>query len=231
VISISFLKETSVRNLTPILIVAIIGACFTASAFGEKAKPAVAAKEYKGAQQGDVQVHLNGGTDQAIIGATNTLEIWIANGEPLAGMSLGFEFKSLVACRWLSPYGEFPTKKPIIRVEGNAAGAFDFGGLKVRRADAPSATVDSILIGGAASDVRLPQHKKPVLCYTMQFRIPAGEKPTPGGFCVDNIFYPPAGSWTFNDGAGYTPTFQGQANTQASIPNAPAVCFDVVNKK
>ena len=197
------------------------------------AKPATAApanvlKEYKEAQQGDVQVHLNGGKDQAIIGATNTFEIWIANGAPLAGMSLAFEIKSVAAFRWLQPYGEKPVANPFIKEEGNAAGVFDFGGLNVKRAAAPSATVDSFLIGGAAQSVKLPKHKQSTLCYSLQFRIPAGEKPVPGGFCVDNIFFPPAGSWTLYDVSGFPPTFQGRPNSHSTKPDAPAVCFDIV---
>jgi hypothetical protein len=184
--------------------------------------------EYKQAQQGDVQIHLNGGKDQAIIGATNTLEIWIANGAPLVGMSLGFEIKSQAAFRWLQPYGNAPVKSPLIKEEEDVAGKFDFGGLKVRRAEAPGATVDSFMIGGATSELRFPKHKKSTLCYSLQFRIPASEKPTPGGFCVDNIFFPPAGSWTLNDTEGFQPTFQGRPNASTEKPDAVPVCFDVV---
>jgi hypothetical protein len=184
--------------------------------------------EYKDVQQGDVQVHLNGGKDQAIVGATNTLEIWVANGAPLVGMSLGFEIRSVAAFRWMQPYGTVPENNPLIKEEGDGAGKFDFGGLNFRRAEAPGATVDSFLIGGAARNLRFPKHKQPVLCYSLQFRIPAGEKPVAGGFCVDNIYYPPAGSWTLHDGQGFPPTFQGKANSGSGKPDAPPVCFDIV---
>jgi hypothetical protein len=192
------------------------------------ANPQMVLAEYKQAQQGDVQIHLNGGKDQAIIGATNTLEIWIANGAPLVGMSLGFEIRSQAAFRWLQPYGNAPVKNPLIKEEEEVAGKFDFGGLKVKRAEAPGATVDSFMIGGATSELRFPKHKKSTLCYSLQFRIPVSEKPTPGGFCVDNIFFPPAGSWTLYDREGFQPTFQGRPNTSAAKPDAVPVCFDVV---
>jgi len=89
-----------------LILVAVVSAIFlTCVASGEQSKSQPVSKavsaippkvlaEYKQAQQGEVQIHLNGGKDQAIIGATNTLEIWIGNGAPLVGMSLGFEVKS-----------------------------------------------------------------------------------------------------------------------------------------
>jgi hypothetical protein len=222
-----------------LLITVSITLCLSNLAIGEQAKPDATAKpagavpanvskEYKEAQQGDVQIHLNGGKDQAILGATNTLEIWIANGAELSGMSLAFEIRSVAAFRWLQPYGERPIINPFIKEEGDAAGAFDFGGLNVKRAAASSATVDSFLIGGAAQAIKLPKHKRPTLCYSLQFRIPASEKPVPGGFCVDNIFFPPAGSWTLHDGSGFPPTYQGRPNSHPTKPDAPAVCFDIV---
>jgi hypothetical protein len=223
--------------LLPIAVLMAI--CLTVVANGQQVKsqptsrpvsavPQKVLAEYRQAQQGDVQVHLNGGKDQAIIGATNTLEIWIANGAPLVGMSLGFEIRSQAAFRWLQPYGSAPVKNPLIKEEEDVAGKFDVGGLKVKRAEAPGATVDSFMIGGAASDLQFPKHKQSTLCYSLQFRIPASERPTPGGFCVDNIFFPPAGSWTMYDTEGFQPTFQGRPNTSAAKPDAVPVCFDIV---
>ncbi len=227
------------KKSAPSLITLLMAICLTAMATGQQlesqpvlkpasANPQMVLAEYKQAQQGDVQIHLNGGKDQAIIGATNTLEIWIANGAPLVGMSLGFEIRSQAAFRWLQPYGNAPVKNPLIKEEEEVAGKFDFGGLKVKRAEAPGATVDSFMIGGATSELRFPKHKKSTLCYSLQFRIPVSEKPTPGGFCVDNIFFPPAGSWTLYDREGFQPTFQGRPNTSAAKPDAVPVCFDVV---
>lgn len=217
-------------NKTCSVLIAIVTVLFVSVVtFGQsKGSAQKAVAEYSEAQEGDVQIHLNGGKDQAIIGATNTLEIWIANGAPLVGMSLGFEIKSVAAFRWLEPYGNIPEESPFIKEEGDVAGKFDFGGLNYRRATAPSATVDSILIGGAARNKKFPKHSKPVLCYSLQFRIPGSEKPVPGGFCVDNIYFPPAGSWTLHDGEGFPPMFQGKPNTSSAKPDAPAACFDIV---
>ncbi|MCX6833072.1 MAG: hypothetical protein NT028_13260 [candidate division Zixibacteria bacterium] len=227
------------KKSTLLLITVLMAICLARVATGQKSESQPVSKpvfaipqrvlaEYKEAQQGDVQIHLNGGKDQAIIGTTNTLEIWIANGAPLIGMSLGFEIRSQAAFRWLQPYGNAPVKNPLIKEEEDVAGKFDFGGLKVKRAEEPGATVDSFMIGGATSDLRFPKHKQSTLCYSLQFRIPASEKPTPGGFCVDNIFFPPAGSWTLHDTEGFQPTFQGRPNTSAGKPDAAPVCFDVV---
>jgi hypothetical protein len=228
-----------VKKSALLLITVLMAICLICVAIGQQSKSQPVSKpvsaipqkvlaEYSQALQGDVQIHLNGGKDQAILGATNTLEIWIANGAPLVGMSLGFEVRSQVAFRWLQPYGSVPEENPLVKEEGDAVHKFDFGGLMVKRAEMPGTIVDSFMIGGAAKNLRLPKHKQPTLCYSLQFRIPASEKPTPGGFCVDNIFFPPAGSWTFYDREGFRPTFQGRSNTSAENPDAVPVCFDVV---
>jgi hypothetical protein len=236
----SIAKEILVKKSVLLLITVLMAVCLTTFvATGQQSKSQPASKsvsaipqkvlaEYKQAQQGDVQIHLNGGKDQAIIGATNTLEIWIANGAPLIGMSLGFEIRSQAAFRWLQPYGSVPEENPLIKEEKEVVHKFDFGGLNVKRATAPGATVDSFMIGGASKNLRFPQHKQSTLCYSLQFRIPASEKPVPGGFCVDNVFFPPAGSWTLHDTEGFQPTFQGRPNTSAEKPDAAPVCFDVV---
>jgi hypothetical protein len=232
-------KEIFVKKTSLLIITVIMAICLTIIATGQQSESQPASKptsaipqkqltEYKQAQQGDVQIHLNGGKDQAILGATNTLEIWIANGEPLIGMTLGFEIRSQVAFRLLQPYGNAPVKNPFIKEEEEVAGKFDFGGLKVRRAEAPGAIVDSFMIGGASSELQFPRHKKSTLCYSLQFRIPASEKAVPGGICVDNIFFPPAGNWTLHDKEGFSPTFQGRPNASAANPDAAPVCFDVV---
>lgn len=228
------MKKSALFSMTVLMVISLTGIVFGQQSQSQPASKTVSAipqnmlAEYKKVQQGDVQIHLNGGKDQAIIGATNTLEIWIANGAPLTGLSLGFEIRSQAAFRWLQPYGSFPEENPLIKEEGDAVRKFDFGGLLVKRAEAPGATVDSFMIGGATRRLRFPKHKKATLCYSLQFRIPASEKPIPGGFCVDNIFFPPAGSWTLHDVEGFPPTFQGQPSTSDGRPDAQAVCFDVV---
>jgi hypothetical protein len=66
----------------------------------------------------------------------------------------------------------------------------------------------------------------------VKLRIPAGQAPAPSGFCIDNIFFPPAGSWKFDEGGAggaYPPRFQGNASTSFTNPDAPQTCFDIVN--
>jgi hypothetical protein len=64
----------------------------------------------------------------------------------------------------------------------------------------------------------------------MKLRIPADQAEAAGGFCVDNIFFPPAGSWKFYPASGlaYPPDFQSNPNASTSDPDAPPICFDVV---
>jgi hypothetical protein len=188
------------------------------------------------AATGDVTVRLNGGGPNNFANpalGNNTLEFMLTNSGPVAGMSLGFEFTSAGPFDAVPGWGTFPSLPPvpcpatpylnIVKEHGDAVGKFDLGFLQVN----PCLLPDSILIGGAALASPLPAHAVSTLCYSMQFNFPA-QPDALGGFCVDNIFYPPAGSWSFNIGGGFPPTFNGAANASTANPSAPPVCFDIV---
>jgi hypothetical protein len=67
---------------------------------------------------------------------------------------------------------------------------------------------DSVLFGGvdisAGTENDFPVHSTSTLCYSMKINIPAGLTPTQAAFCVDNIFFSPAGTWLVvcQDGTG-----------------------------
>jgi len=183
---------------------------------------------------GDISVELNGGKNVAYIGETNTVEIWITNTNPLFGMTIGLEISST---------GNYVIKtnkrgNPVVTENGDVVGAFDLGGLQsVGKID--NKAKDSILIGGASLSKPFPAHKKRTLCYIFEITIPKGEKEAKGGFCIDNIFYPPAGSWLMDEGQhgnSFSPTYQGKVNpgkrsgSSLRDADAPAVCFDIKKK-
>ncbi len=168
---------------------------------------------------GDVEIRLNNGNDVAYIGQTNTLEIWIRNSRALTSMSMGYDFTIGRAYSFNASYGN----KGYVDEEGNAVGRFDLGGLQVSPVMS-GGQLDKVLIGGAAIVNPLPVHSGLTLCYTMQFTINAGQQALAGGFCIDNVFIPPSGTWQFTHSLGtFEPSFQG-------IPGvaAPAACFDIV---
>lgn len=188
----------------------------------------------------DVSVHFNGGSDVVYIGEDNILEVYITNSMPVQGMTIGLEFSnSIGAFELVTPYGNRPTigGDLYIMEHGDAIGMFAGGGyLRANLDSLPG----KILFGGAnigADAVTpLPTHLVSTLCYTMKVRIPAGLTPTSDAFCVDNVFFPPAGAWMFVYFTGpvtqvsVVPTFQGQANSSEADPSAPAVCFDLVQR-
>ncbi len=190
----------------------------------------------------DVSVHFNGGSDVVYIGEDNILEIYITNDQELAGMTLAFAFScSGGSFDLVSPYGNRPRppKPQYFQEEGDALERLaSSGGMHANILAVP----DSILIGGTGPDegsgtTYLPVHNSSTLCYTMKINIPAGLTPTADGFCVDNVFFPPAGYWSFliEDGGVFSylefpPTFQDQLNSSTAIPDAPAVCFDLVQR-
>jgi len=175
---------------------------------------------------GDVAIHLNGGADVAYIGDTNTVEFWIKNDVQLIGLMLGFEFSIGRNYTFDPAHGtaNFGYAKPV----GDAVGSFDLYHGETAYID--NISTDSILISGVAMMSNFPAHATHALCYTMAVYIPPGQAELIGGFCVDNIFIPPSGSWTFVEqgGYGYAPNFQGNPNSSESNPDAPPVCFDIV---
>jgi len=187
--------------------------------------PTVAVSQNTKSGFGDVTVHLNGGADVAYIGDTNTIELYITNDAPLNGLSLGFEFSIQTAYEFDSTHGYVNYVKP----EGDAVGAFLSLGF-FETANVDNADPDSILIGGASIGTDPLPAGFERLCYTMKVYIPPGETPVAGGFCIDNIFYPPAGTWVFYDVSTYPPTYQLQSNESQNNPDAPPVCFDIVEK-
>ncbi len=188
----------------------------------------------------DVSVHFNGGSDVVYIGEDNILEIYIENSEIIHSMSLGLEFTNSVGgFELVSPYGTRPVPplNQYIMEHGNSIGSFGSGSGLLANLLSLS---DSILFGGVTSvpdtATGLAAHPVSTLCFTMKIRIPAGLPETLSGFCVDNIFFPPAGNWVMVYRAGpgqfpdVVPTFQGQPNTSQLVPDAPAVCFDLVQR-
>lgn len=146
----------------------------------------------------DVSVHFNGGSDVLYIGEDNILEIYITNSLPVEGMTLGFEFSnSSGSFELVTPYGSRPNLPEAQCIMEHGDAVDKFVGVGYLRANL-SLLPGKILFGGAniGSDATtpLPAHEITTLCYTMKIRIPVGLTPVAGGFCVDNIFFPPAGS-------------------------------------
>ena len=186
----------------------------------------------------DVSVHFNGGSDVVYIGEDNILEVYLTNETAIAAMSLGLNFSnSAGAFQLVTPYGTRPQAPaaPYIMEHGDANIMFPgVLGLLGNFSLAPN----DILFGGVngGPDPTLPAHATSTFLYSMKVRIPAGLTPTPDGFCVDNVFYSPAGNWLmvyfdeFDVAQEVVPTFQGQASASQLDPDAPAVCFDLVQR-
>jgi len=171
---------------------------------------------------GFVEVHLNGGDDVAYIGQWNIIEIWIENDAVLDGASMGFEI-SIGRDYYLdSTYGAFGYINP----ENDALGAFNLAHQENAMID--NISPDSIAVGGAS----IPPYGLPAnysrICYTMRFYIEPRQGELAGGVSIDNIFMPPALTWTFHDVASYPPLYQGNENTSETVPDAPPVDFDIV---
>ncbi|MBU8934060.1 MAG: hypothetical protein KOO62_08625 [candidate division Zixibacteria bacterium] len=192
----------------------------------EKVAPEPEASKSMKIGYGNVIVSLNGGLDQAIIGETNIIEFWIENSEEVRAFTLGFEFSIGRDFAFDPVHGG---SGHYVKEWNDAIGAFsDFTGLL----ESPAfndVNPDSILYGGNSFIGGLPPNGLR-LCYTMAVYIPSGQASLPNGFCIDNIFFPEAGTWTFVDptGASIPPYYQWIPNTSQTNPDAPPVCFDIV---
>jgi hypothetical protein len=174
---------------------------------------------------GDVEIRLNGCANMAFIGLPNTVEIWIKNDANLDSMRLGFEFDIGRNFLFNPAWGSHG----YVNEEGDAVGVWNVNGLGVDPY-IDNVNPDQILLYGGSSTGGLPIHTTHSLCYTMQVAILSGQTPLADGFCVDNVFIPPQGAWYFVDfGAEYPPDFQGNTNSSSSNPDAPPVCFDIVD--
>lgn len=189
------------------------------------------------AQVGDVTIKINptGAFPNTIHEgqASQIVEFWFTNPSMISGMSLGFGFTKTGAqpIIW-NDYGTHPQPDgggdDVLAIDdGPSVSAFNLGGLLLTMTNMPN----SILFGGASlPGGGMPAHAVSTRIYSMSLNASAwlDQDPAADDFCVDNIFYPPAGSWTFDYGSGgFAPTFQGQPNASQADPTAPPVCFDV----
>ena len=181
--------------------------------------------DYSEYGQADVRIALNGGKNVAYIGRNNLVEIWIANGAPLTGKSLGFEFSNAFGdFSVVTPYGTIPSMNPVISEVEFCELCFETMWLANT-----TRLPDTLLIGGASLAYPLPAHNRHALILTMMVNISSNTNPATSGFCIDNIFATPAGVWSVDNGSGgFPPDFQGNPNTSTQNPDAPAVCFDIV---
>jgi hypothetical protein len=188
-----------------------------------------------GQGQCEVIVRFNGGgeNNKVFIGEKNVLEIWIANPAVLQSTSMGFGIiTDADGYSIVTGYGDVDGTakgtKGIIKDHAGAAKAFNMGGVLVNDTGLPH----QILIGGVSTPgPQFPASDEPRLVYTIQIEIPADAQPAKNGFCIDNIYVPPGGTWEFNDGTNeIIPLFNGHENKSTRQPSAPSACFELVKR-
>jgi hypothetical protein len=221
------------RRIFP-LVVSIFLLIAAGSVFaGKESKNGKSMESAKG--KSNVIVRFNGGGDnnKVYIGEKNTLEILISNPVTLQSMSIGFGFITKAkGFKIVTGYGDINGTadgvKGILKDHANAKKNFNMGGVLVNDQNLP----DQILIGGVSTPgPQFPASAEPRLVYSLQIEIPKDAKPARNGFCIDNVYIPPGGSWEFNDGKNeIVPLYNGHENTSTSQPSAPSVCFDLVKR-
>jgi hypothetical protein len=177
------------------------------------------------AQGYDVEIRLNGGRNIVYIGDTNVVEVWIKNDQPLSGLSLGFEFSFDGDYQFDPACGTLGYANP----EGDVVGTFTL--FHTANVSVDGISPDTVMIAGVHLGIgdEFPAHPTHALCYTMKIYIPPSELPLSGGFCVDNIYWPPSYDWLMASlaGGGVVPDYQGHPNAGSRDPDAPPVCFDI----
>jgi hypothetical protein len=193
--------------------------------------------DYSEVSEGDVHISLNGGADVAYIGWENTVEIWFANGSALSAANTGLQVTYAGDFEWVIPYGNRPSPgTPVIQEEGDALDRYvTLGGLQVLPMDLENdhTSPDSILFYGFTIDPSeyMPAHPGHSLCYTFKFTLAEGQMEVPDGICFEAVFFPPAATWVFveSGGSDFPPYLNGNPTSDEVEPDAPPVCFDVVN--
>jgi hypothetical protein len=183
------------------------------------------------ANSGDVTIKINGG-NVAHIGELNKLELWITNDVPLGSILLPLRTDWLVSYRWTKPYGNKPIGVYRVQEHGDALTvseyAFNF------RDNNDGVSPDSMVLGIVGFSPALPVHLTSTKLYDLEFYVEPWQAEAPGGMCIDNILYFPDQEWAFTDSSGlgpdFAPSYQGQPNTDIHTPDAPPVCFDIVQR-
>ncbi len=186
--------------------------------------------------QNNVEVRLNSGgnaidDNKVAIGYNNVVEFWYTNNyAQITGMTQGYEFTTNTGetITFLAN-GNKPSAPPTkyLTVEAAYLGAFNLPDWSVD-ATQINAALNRVLVGGGALGGGLPLIAAPTRVYSFTFDATAWAVPTPPNdqFCVDNIFFPPAGGWEWASANPPTnPNFQG--NPDDGSGNAPAACFVV----
>lgn len=165
---------------------------------------------------------------QFYTGMLNYINIRISNSDRIQAAAMAFEFSDYpVPVVWRTVQGScYP--ECIVASGCRSEGVWTLPQL-LQNSHLDGVLPDQVLFGG----VTMPGQGLPPgndITYQIAVYIPANGPA--GQFCIDNVFYPPAGTWEFNEGSfGYAPTFQGQPNVSIVDPDAPRVCFNVVQRR
>ncbi len=184
------------------------------------------------AQDRDLTVHFErqgpmGFADTALC-CHNYLQLFVSNPQELIGMSLGFEISYDVQMTFFADSSSRPGEWEYVLERGRALGAFAEPGAIGVDARIDGVSPDTLLItASTVAEDGLPPGSG-LSCYELYFEIPYSENPCSDCIHIDNIFVPPSGTWTFNDGAAYAPTYNDQPNTSQEVPDAPAKSFPFI---
>lgn len=166
---------------------------------------------------GDVIVLLNGGANEAYIGDSNIIEIWIKNDAELKTIDMKFEFIIGRNYQFNPNYGSIGYSNP----EGDVQSCFD---LDAEIAEINNWSPDTLEVGSTHMfSPHFPPHTSHTIAYTMQIYIEPGQSELADGLCIKCSTDPVR--WFFDEfmGLRYYPTFNGYPHT-----SAPPLCFDIV---
>ncbi len=184
--------------------------------------------DYSEPGTGDIRITVNGGNDQLYVGRANVIEIWYASGDDLTLAETNFGFSisggsfDLVP---ILPYGDLGDFVDVVDPAIYSC-IFWFGNADYN-ATTHELSIDAVTL--LPCDVpAAPEHHA---LYRFYLMISPDAPIAQSGFCIDNVVSLPFnGFWRFQTVSGqfFVPDFQGNPNTSATSPDAPAVCFDLI---
>lgn len=181
--------------------------------------------------QGNVEITLNEGTglgNKFYIGMTNKVTVRVTNDENLNGMALPFAFAGYSGPFIWKPVDStgVGTGYKYTRHLQYPASIWELGFTEYK-GSLNGTLPDTFAIGAVDDDGSFPMNPTLTSQYQWDIYIPPGS--TSGQVCIDNIFLPPAWTWSFAPltTSSYAPNYFDCINSAENNPDCPAACFDV----
>lgn len=137
------------------------------------------------------------GKDSVQVGKDFSLDLYLSNGGPVSGFTLGFQITGKNGLKSITHLWPKDVKDPASNISAyngfDSTTYWDFGKLQKPVYSWDGKLPDSVLIGGVSMNKGWPKTKEPTHYLSIAMR--ANQ---PGSICIDSVYIPPSGAWLFS---------------------------------